>query len=214
MYKNNSFQLAKPFISNHNKWRSNRSSVSNCLNEEYWFGKNIVTNGVLFLTTEVNSDSVDPLVAAIIEYNLMDKEDQPKHLTLYINSPGGYLHSAYHLIDSIKQSTIPIHTVAMGEVASAGVMILMSGAKNERYISENCSVMSHQFSGGVEGKEHEIAAATKDLALTTQKILTHYKKCTRKSETYIRKHLLQKSDSYFTPEEAVQHGIADKIIKT
>ena len=45
-------------------------------------------------------------------------------------------------------------------------------------------------------------------------MLDHYKKCTGKTESYIRKHLLPESDMWLTPEEAIKHGIADKIIKT
>jgi len=179
----------------------------------YWFGKNIMRNGILYLMGEVEDDSVQPIIMAIMEYNLMAKEDQPSKLVLFINSPGGFVSSAYHLIDTIKQSTIPVATIGTGEVASAGVMLLMSGQKGNRFITENCSVMSHQFSRGVVGKEHEIAAAAKDFQLDSERMLHHYRKCTGKSVTYIRKHLLQQSDCFFSPEDAVTHGIVDEVIK-
>jgi ATP-dependent Clp protease protease subunit len=179
----------------------------------YWFGKNIMRNGIMYLMGEVEDDSVQPIIMAIMEYNLMAKEDQPSKLVLFINSPGGFVSSAYHLIDTIKQSIIPVVTIGTGEVASAGVMLLMSGQKGNRFITENCSVMSHQFSRGVVGKEHEIAAAAKDFQLDSERMLHHYRKCTGKSVTYIRKHLLQQSDCFFSPEDAVTHGIVDEVIK-
>lgn len=182
------------------------------LDDNYFFGKNLLTNGVLFLIGEVNEDNVTPLVASILEYNLMSENQQPDHITLFINSPGGLLCSAYHLIDTIKSSNIPVVTVGMGEVASAALMILMTGTKGHRLISENASIMSHQYSRGIGGKEHEIVAAAKEVSLDTQRIITHYRKCTKKSEAYIRKHLLPQSDCYLTPEEAVKHGVADQIL--
>ena len=184
------------------------------IDQNYWFGKNLLTNGVLFLMEEVDQESVFPLVASILEYNLMDPKDRPANLTLFINTPGGLVASAYHLIDSIRHSHIPVHTVGMGQVASAGVMILMSGAKGYRFISQTCSIMSHQYSSGVIGKEHEMVAAVKDVSLESARMMNHYRHCTKKSEKYIRKHLLQHSDCYLTPEEAVTHGIADNILNT
>jgi ATP-dependent Clp protease protease subunit len=179
----------------------------------YWFGKNIMRNGIMYLMGEVEDDSVQPIIMAIMEYNLMSDADRPDKLVLFINSPGGFVSSAYHLIDTIKQSSIPVYTIGTGEVASAGVMLLMAGQKGKRFITENCSVMSHQFSRGVVGKEHEIAAAAKDFQLDSNRMLAHYRKCTGKTVTYIRKHLLQQSDCFFSPEDAVTHGIVDEVIK-
>ena len=55
----------------------------------------------------------------------------------------------------------------------------------------------------------------KHMDWTNEKLLEHYIKCTGKTKTYIRKHLLApKTDHWLTPEEAVKHGIADKVVKT
>lgn len=54
----------------------------------------------------------------------------------------------------------------------------------------------------------------KEFELSTERMLDHYKKCTGKTESYIRKNLLPESDMWLTPEEAIKHGIADKIIQT
>ena len=39
-----------------------------------------------------------------------------------------------------------------------------------------------------------------------------YKKYTKKSEKYIRQHLLSATDVWLTPAEAKKHGIIDKVI--
>ncbi len=180
----------------------------------YFFGKNMMLNGVLMLMGEVDDESVQPLIQGIMEYNLMHPDDQPDHITLFVNTPGGMASSAYHLIDIMKQSPIPIHTIGVGEVASAGVMILMAGSKGNRFVTETTAIMSHQYSRGIGGKEHEIVAAAKEVTLDSARMLMHYKKCTKKTEAYIRKNLLQSSDVFLTPEEAVQHGLCDEVIKT
>ena len=172
-------------------------------------------NGVLFMEKEFNQENCMPLVKMIIEYNLMPKDKAPNTIHLYINSPGGLVDSCMHLIDTIKQSRIPVHTYGMGCIASCGVMLMMSGVKGHRYLTQNTAVMSHEFSGGQKGQYHDMLDSKKHMDWTNEKLLEHYIKCTGKTKTYIRKHLLApKTDHWLTPEEAVKHGIADKVITT
>ena len=177
-------------------------------------GKLLTDNAILLLTRGFDQENIMPLVARIMEYNLLPVELQPKYITLVINSPGGSVHSAYHLIDVMKSSKIPVHTVGMGLVASCGVLTLMAGAKGHRKITQNTSVMSHVFSWGSGGKEHELYAIQKEFEMSSERMLTHYKKCTGKSISYIRKHLLSKQDEWLSPEEVIKHGIADPITQT
>ena len=172
-------------------------------------------NGILFMEKEFNQENCMPLVKMIIEYNLMPKDKAPNTIHLYINSPGGLVDSCMHLIDTIKQSRIPVHTYGMGCIASCGVMLMMSGVKGHRYLTQNTAVMSHEFSGGQKGQYHDMLDSKKHMDWTNEKLLEHYIKCTGKTKTYIRKHLLApKTDHWLTPEEAVKHGIADKVITT
>ena len=59
-------------------------------------------NGILLLVDKFDQEKIMPLVAAIYEYNLMPEEMQPEQITLVINSPGGSVHSAFHLIDAMR----------------------------------------------------------------------------------------------------------------
>jgi len=171
-------------------------------------------NGILFMDKEFNQENCMPLVKMIMEYNLMPAPKRPPIIHLYINSPGGEVASAFHLIDVIKQSKIPVYTYGMGSIASCGVLLMMSGEKGHRYLTQNTSIMSHQYSWGSKGKEHELYAKIKQFEISSEKLVEHYVKCTGKKKDYIRKYLLPESDIWMTPEEAIKHGIADKIIET
>lgn len=171
-------------------------------------------NGVLMLTEQFNQEKIMPLVQQILEWNMMPEGKAPDVIRLYINSPGGSVHSAFHLIDTIKMSRIPVHTIAMGLAASCGCLTLMSGVKGHRYVTQNTSVMSHQYSWGSKGKEHELYGIVKEFEMASDRMIEHYRKCTGKSEKYIRKHLLGATDEWLTPEEVLKHGIADEIIQT
>jgi len=171
-------------------------------------------NGILFMDKKFDQENCMPLVKMIMEYNLMPPSKSPDIIRLYINSPGGEVASAFHLIDVIKQSRIPVYTYGMGSIASCGVLLMMAGESGHRYLTQNTTIMSHQYSYGSSGKEHELYAKIKQFEISSEKMMEHYKKCTGKSRKYIRKHLLPESDMWLTPDEAVTHGIADKVVET
>jgi len=158
---------------------------------------------------DVTQDSCRACIEWILECNFA--EEKPKQLTLLICSQGGDLLSCFALIDVMRGSSIPIATVGIGGVASAGTFLLMSGSKGKRILTPNTSVMSHQFSGGSLGKEHELFAIVKEFNLASERIVSHFKKCTGLSEKIIRDELLPPHDIYLTAQEAIDYGIVDQI---
>ena len=56
-------------------------------------------------------------------------------------------------------------------------------------------------------------AVMREFELSTERMLAHYKKCTGLNEKKIREILLPPQDVWLSAEEAVQHGIADRIKK-
>lgn len=177
-------------------------------------GEHLRENGILFMDQEFNQENCMPLVKMIMEYNLMPKEKAPEIIHLYINSPGGLVASAWQLIDTIKQSRIPVYTYALGIAASCGCLLLMSGKKGHRYVTQNTTVMSHVYSAGSGGKEFDLYARVKSFEQTSKNMIEHYKKCTGKNEKYIRKYLLPAEDVWLSPEECIKHGIVDHIVET
>jgi ATP-dependent protease ClpP protease subunit len=114
----------------------------------------------------------------------------------------------------MKGSALPIKTVGLGMIASCGVLTFMAGAKGRRVLTNNTSILSHQYSWGSGGKEHELFARVKEFELSSERMLKHYKKCTGLSEKKIKEILLPPEDVWLTAEEAVKHGIADAIVDT
>jgi ATP-dependent Clp protease protease subunit len=147
----------------------------------------------------------------IIARNLMRK-DRPKMIKMLINSPGGEVSSAFALIDTMKGSKIPIYTYGLGEIASCGLMTFIAGEKGHRYITRNTAILSHQYSWGSWGKEHELMARVKEFNNTHARIVEHYKRCTGLDEKTVKKYLLPAEDVWLTAKEAVKYGIADEIV--
>jgi len=167
--------------------------------------------GIYYFSDPFTSDSTKPVIQWVIEKNLTPSSERPKELTLVINSPGGDVHSAFALIDTMKGSAIPIKTVGLGLIASCGILTFMSGTKGRRIVTPNTSILSHQYSWGSGGKEHELFARVREFELSSQRMMEHYKKCTGLTEKKIREVLLPAEDVWLSAQEAVKYGIADKI---
>ena len=162
---------------------------------------------------DVTQESMKPLINWIIAENF-NKEKKKEELTLGICSRGGDLNACFALVDIMKGSKIPIRTIGMGMIASCGLVIFISGTKGKRVLTPNTSILSHQYSWGAYGKEHELFATVKEYDLTTQRMISHYKKCTGLSEKDIRKYLLPPHDVWLSAKEAKKLGLCDSITAT
>lgn len=165
----------------------------------------------LLFNKEFDNFSTGDAISFIIQRNLMAK-NRPDMIKMIINSPGGDLNSCFALTDTMKGSKIPIYTYGLGLVASAGLLTFISGEPGNRYITQNTSLMSHQFQWGSSGKEHELYASVKEMHYTSERMINHYKRCTGLSEKKIKEILLPPQDVWLSAKEAVKYGLADKIV--
>jgi ATP-dependent Clp protease protease subunit len=167
-------------------------------------------HGIMVLMGEIDAESVRPVVEWILYENYVKKK-KLKELLLMICSEGGELSTAFALIDVMRTSKIPIKTVGLGQIASCGLLIFLSGAVGRRVLTANTSIMSHQFSWGTEGKAHELFATMKEFELTQQRMVNLYKSTTGLDEETIKTVLLPAQDVYLSAEEALSYGICDHV---
>jgi ATP-dependent Clp protease protease subunit len=172
--------------------------------------KPLQDKGFYFLFDDIYAGSVLTAIEWILETNLK-RSNRPEFLTMCINSPGGDMTSAFALIDVMRGSSIPIHTVGLGMIASAGLSIFMAGKKGKRMLTPNTSILSHQYTWGTFGKEHELFAAQKEYDLTTERMINHYRKCTGIADDDIRNFLLPPHDVWLSSNEALKYGICDEV---
>ena len=167
-------------------------------------------NDYFLFTKEFTAESTGEAIRFILERNLALKK--PKQIKMLINSFGGDLTASFALIDTMKGSLIPIHTYGLGLIASCGLFTFIAGEKGKRFITPNTSIMSHQFSWGLHGKEHELFSKIKEFNLVSKRIVEHFKRCTGLDEKQIREYLLPPEDRWLSAKEAVKLGLADEIV--
>jgi len=171
----------------------------------------LLSKGVYIMMGDVTQESMAPVIDWILCANM--KKKKPKELTMVVCSRGGDLNACFALVDVIMGSKIPIKTVGLGMIASCGLLLFMSGEKGSRVLTPNTAILSHQYSWGAMGKEHELFARVKEMELTTKRLLDHYRKCTGLTEKAVRENLMPPHDVWLSAKEAKKFGICDSVKK-
>jgi ATP-dependent Clp protease protease subunit len=177
---------------------------------ETTISQDLQSAGMYVFMGEVSTETIQPVIEWILYENFVSKK-RKKELLLMICSEGGDMSSAFALIDVMRSSAVPIKTVGLGQIASAGLMIFLTGTKGRRVLTPNTSILSHQFSWGSEGKSHELFATVKEFELTQQRMVSHYQQCTGMEESVIKTTLLPPHDVYLTAQEALSLNVCDAI---
>lgn len=165
--------------------------------------------GIQLLFGEITTEIAAQTIAWILTESI--NPNPPAFLTMLINSVGGDIAAAFAIIEVMQGSRIPIHTVGLGEISSAGLIIFMSGTPGHRVITPTCSVLSHTFSTGMMGNFHELVNVQKEFSFVNQRIVNQYVRCTGLDEQTVKDKLIPARDVFLSPTEAVELGLADEI---
>jgi len=125
---------------------------------------NFIAQRKVFLWGQVDDDSAKHVVDRLMYLDALGTED----ITLYINSPGGYVTSGFAIYDCIKALKSEVSTVCTGFAASMGSLILSAGQKGKRFIQPHARVMIHQPSGGARGQASDIEITAKEIVITKE----------------------------------------------
>jgi len=161
-----------------------------------------------FLTGEIDGDKAEATIRWILTEN---RNPSGESLQLYINSEGGSLNDALAIIDIMHQSEIPITTVGLGSVMSAGFLIFASGKKGKRLIGKNSSLMCHQFSHELSGKYHDIKTTFRETERINERMVDVLFHACGMKKNLIRTKLLKPTDVWLSPGDVIKLGIADHI---
>ena len=166
------------------------------------------TSRLVVLHGDVNESSISLVVAQLLHLASLSH----KPISLVISTYGGSVDEMFTLYDTIKFLPCPVHTIALGKVMSAGVLLLASGEKGKRIIGKNARIMIHPVSGGVMGNVFEVINDTKEHKRLQDQMVAAIVKETKSTKTEIEKIMKSGHDFYLLPEQAVKMGIVDKII--
>ena len=161
---------------------------------------------IIFLGTLINDEVANNVMAQLI---FLEYENPEKDITLYINSPGGYVSAGLAIYDTMQHVRPNIATICIGNCASMAAVLLAAGTKGKRYALPHSRIMLHQPSGAATGQSTDIQITAKEIVRTKDTLTEIVAKHTGKSIEEVR--AKTDRDFYMGPEEAKSFGVIDEI---
>jgi len=163
---------------------------------------------IVFLGTEIDDEVANIVVSQLL---FLEAEEPDKDIRLYINSPGGDIHSGMAIYDTMQHIRSDVCTICIGQAASMGAILLSGGAKGKRLALPHSRIMIHQPLGGIERSQASDVAIFAEDMVKTKKLLNEI--LAKNTGQPIKKIEKDKERDYImTAEEAVEYGLIDEVI--
>lgn len=167
-----------------------------------------VKNRRIFLHGDVDEDTIGLTIRAM--YLLSDMGNEP--IVLFVTSYGGEIDEAFALHDVTRTIKVPVHTVALGKCMSAAPLLVACGHKGERWATVHTQFMLHDVTLDIdEGSPTYIAAHVEAARIQMIRYAELLAKYTNKPKGHWSRMFQQRSDRFFSADEALEWGMIDGI---
>jgi len=141
----------------------------------------------------------------------LESESPDKDISLYINSPGGVVTAGMSIYDTMQFIKPDVSTLCIGQAASMGALLLLSGTKGKRYCLPHSSVMIHQPLGGYQGQASDIEIHARQTNKVKAMLNSIISKHTGKDIHQVEKDTDR--DNFLDAQAALDYGIIDAIFE-
>lgn len=167
----------------------------------------LLKDRIIFLGEGIDEHTGNIVVAQML---FLESEDPDKDISLYINSPGGYVSAGLAIYDTMQYIKCPVSTICIGQAASMAAILLAGGTKGKRMALPNARIMIHQPLGGAQGQATEVEIHAREILKLRDRLNDILVQHTGRSKKKIKADT--ERDYFMSPEEAVEYGIIDKVI--
>ncbi len=166
----------------------------------YFKSRNVIVAG------EINDKLAQRTVAHLLA--LSEESDAP--INMLISSPGGHVESGDMIHDIIKFIRPTVRCIGSGWVASAGALIFVGAAKENRYCLPNTRFLLHQPSGGIRGTSSDMMIQAEQVRLMRERLNQIFADATGQSLEKVEKDTAR--DFWLNTQEALDYGLLGKVI--
>lgn len=159
----------------------------------------------IFVFSIIDAYSAEYIIRQLLDYDRESNEE----ITMFINSPGGSVYQMFSILDTMKIIKSPVRTVVMGIAASAAACLASAG--KTRLITPTAQIMIHEVSAGAFGSATEMRETVEQITKQQEIMIGVLSKNTNKSVEAI-KETINKTNKYFTAQEAISFGLVDRVI--
>lgn len=163
----------------------------------------------IFLWGAVTDESAKDLTEKLL---YLEAVDPGKDITFYINSPGGSITAGMAVYDTMQLITSPITVVVTGMAASMGSILLSGAKKGRRLLYPHSRVLIHQplISGRFTGPASDINIQ----AMEMEKLRSELNQILANASGQPLERINKDTDRdfYLNAREAIEYGLADRIV--
>ena len=167
----------------------------------------LMMDRIIFLGVPIDDD-----VANIIQAQLLflASNDDKSDISLYLNTPGGQVHSGLGIYDTMQIIQPDVATICTGMAASMGSVLLCAGAPGKRSALKHSRVMIHQPLGGARGQASDILIAAQEIEKTKKELYTIISE--HSGQPIEKIYADGDRDFWMTSQEALEYGMIDEIL--
>lgn len=169
----------------------------------------LLKDRIVFIGTAIDDTIANAIIAQLL---FLQMEDPKKDISIYLQSPGGYVTAGLAIYDTMQFMTCDVATYCIGQAASMGAVLLAAGTKGKRFALPNAKVMIHQPLGGAQGQASDISIQAKEILKTKQRLNEILAYHTGKPIEQIEKDTDR--DYYLSADEAKAYGLVDEVVKS
>ncbi len=167
----------------------------------------LLSERIVFLGTEIDDGVANVVMAQLLH---LESASPDLEISLYINSPGGSYSALTAIYDTMQYIRPDVATICMGQASSAAAVLLAAGAPGRRAVLPHAKVLLHQPSSQAQGTLPDLAIQAKEVAKVRAEVTEILARHTGHPVAKIRADTDR--DKTFSAAEAVDYGLADKII--
>jgi ATP-dependent Clp protease protease subunit len=168
----------------------------------------LLKDNVIFLGSSID-DQVASLVIAQMLF--LEAEKPEKDIYLYIKTPGGSITAGLAIYDTMQYVKPDVSTIALGQAASMGAVLLAGGAKGKRFSLPHSRVLMHQpLMDGLRGQATDIDIHAKDIMQLRKRLNEILARHTGQAIEKINDDT--ERDFILEADAALDYGLIDKII--
>lgn len=136
-----------------------------------------------------------------------------KVIPVIIDSYGGEVFSLLSMISTIKNSSLPVATIAKGKIMSCGVFLFSHGEEGLRFMDHDATAMIHDVSWGQIGKVEELKSNSTEADRLNEKLFKMMARNCGKKDDYFMKIVDKKkhADWYLDAKECKKHNLANQL---
>ena len=169
----------------------------------------LLKDRIIYLEGAIEERTASLLCSQLL---FLESHSTNKAITLYINSPGGLVTAGMAIYDTMQYISTDIQTIVVGQACSMASLLASAGTKGKRLMLPHARHMIHQPLGGASGQATDVEIRAKELLRWKRQLTEIYQKTTGKDIETLKADM--ERDKFMTPEEAVEYGLADRIVRS